>query len=181
MTQTNFTFTYQVSIAIIHKKGKQRTIFIRTIFKMFTMTSLPLPSPPPKKKKQQRLTPWLRPLPREVGSWPTGKIPKPPQELDQARPAEEIWLDALITVLEEASGSGVLVLSLEGGKVIIEIFSKKNKRWDSRRPKGCEKKKVLMCMFDVYIWLWRVVCPHSPEWWRWSYKQWKNKRILKTS
>ena len=29
------------------------------------------------------------------------------QELEQARPAEEIWLDALITVLEEALSSSV--------------------------------------------------------------------------
>ena len=30
----------------------------------------------------------------------------PSQELGQARPAEEIWLDALITVLEEALDAG---------------------------------------------------------------------------
>ena len=70
------------------------------------------------------LIPWKVP-PREVGSWPTGKIPNGSQELDQARPAEEIWLDALITVLEEARGACSAGSGLEGGQGCYRDFFKK--------------------------------------------------------
>ena len=154
MTQTNFTFTYQVSIAIIHKKGKQRTIFIRTIFKMFTMTSLPLPSPPPKKKKNsnvwhpgydlypERLVPgppgryrnrrrsWTKHVQRKRFGW------MPWSPFWRRRPGVECWFWVW-----------------RGGKVIIEIFSKKKKKTRDEIVEDAKvvKRKRYWCVCLMYI------------------------------
>ena len=108
---------------------KTKNHFYQNRWEMFTMIPYHYHPTPLQKKAAtfdtlDMLVPWKVP-PREVGSWPTGKIPNGSQELDQARPAEEIWLDALITVLEEARGACSAGSGLEGGQGCYRDFFKK--------------------------------------------------------
>ena len=156
MAQTNFTFTSSFNnFNSYHPQKKEnKEPFLSEQVRDVHHDSYHYHPPSPKEKKNaETFDTQIRPTFTTQGCWFLYREDTQlPQELDQARPAEEIWLDALITVLEEAgdgwsagSGSG-----LEGGQVIYrDLFSKKNQRWDSRRPKGCENN-VVMCMFDVF-------------------------------
>ena len=91
-----YIYTHISSFNGYHPQDKLRTLFIRTDVPDVHHDSQPVLSP------TLTLPPVLHAI--RVAHR---------QELDQARPAEEIWLDALITVLEEASScewSGGLVL-----------------------------------------------------------------------